>query len=460
MRKEDSAVEKLCSKIRNGIWAGDTPFTPRKVPFFYGWVIVFAATVGTLFSIPGQTMGFSVFTDILMEELKLSRVALSMAYFIGTVGGGFVLPWLGRVLDRIGERKMAVASSLSTGMILLYLSFVAPISRWIGGWVDASWQTMVSFIVIALGFFMIRTSAQGVLTLTCRNAVGKWFHYYRGMALAISGVFVSFGFSAAPRFLDALVNRFDYQNAWRILGFLTIGLMAPLAWLLFRDSPEESGLKMDGDLSVNNRKEHPDMNIKEDFSLHRALRTHAFWLFNLSFAFYALFGTAYTFHIVAIGEEFGFPKERIFKLFVPMAAVSVTTNLLFGWINPFLRLKYLLIIMNLGAAVGVLGLVGLNQQGGVAAYIIGNGIASGGFVSLTGIVWPRFYGRTWLGAISGLGMSFMVIGSGTGPLLFGWAGDTFGAFKPVLTSCLVIPVLLALAAFKADNPQRALMERT
>ncbi|MAH75280.1 MAG: hypothetical protein CBC62_03265, partial [Opitutia bacterium TMED102] len=67
-------------KKTGGFWGVRTPFTPSRFPIFYGWVIVFAATIGSIFSIPGQTMGFSVFTDVLIEELGLSRVQLSFAY--------------------------------------------------------------------------------------------------------------------------------------------------------------------------------------------------------------------------------------------------------------------------------------------------------------------------------------------------------------------------------------------
>ena len=49
-----------------GWMAPNFPWEPHRFPFFYGWIIVLGATVGTLFTIPGQTMGFSVFTDILM----------------------------------------------------------------------------------------------------------------------------------------------------------------------------------------------------------------------------------------------------------------------------------------------------------------------------------------------------------------------------------------------------------
>ena len=93
-------TEPRFTKKLDGIWGVRTPFAPSRLPFFYGWVIVFAATIGSIFSIPGQTMGFSVFTDVLIEELGLSRVQLSLAYCLGTVASGLTLPWLGRGLDQ------------------------------------------------------------------------------------------------------------------------------------------------------------------------------------------------------------------------------------------------------------------------------------------------------------------------------------------------------------------------
>ena len=115
-------TEPHFTKKTGGIWGVRTPFAPSRFPFFYGWVIVFAATIGSIFSIPGQPMGFSVFTDVLLSELGLSRVQLSLAYCLGTVASGLTLPWLGRVLDRWGARRMAVASVLATGRVLFYLA--------------------------------------------------------------------------------------------------------------------------------------------------------------------------------------------------------------------------------------------------------------------------------------------------------------------------------------------------
>ena len=72
---------------------------------------------------------------------------------------------------------------------------------------------------------------------------------------------------------------------------------------------------------------------------------------------------------------------------------------------------------------------------------------------MSGIVWPRVFGRKWLGSISGVGMSSMVIGSGIGPLLFGAFFATTGNYLSVLWLCSIIPALLFFGCAWADNPQ-------
>ncbi|MEL6924535.1 MAG: hypothetical protein AAFO94_10850 [Bacteroidota bacterium] len=47
------------------------PFKPSRFPISYGWVILIASIAGVLMSIPGQTMGVSVFTDYLIEALQI-----------------------------------------------------------------------------------------------------------------------------------------------------------------------------------------------------------------------------------------------------------------------------------------------------------------------------------------------------------------------------------------------------
>ena len=78
-----------------------------RLPFFYGWVVVGASTAGVLMSMPGQTMGVSVFTDPLIEATGLDRLSLSNAYLLGTLGSAALLPHAGRLIDRLGVRPTA-----------------------------------------------------------------------------------------------------------------------------------------------------------------------------------------------------------------------------------------------------------------------------------------------------------------------------------------------------------------
>jgi OFA family oxalate/formate antiporter-like MFS transporter len=464
--------------VLSKIWRPDTPFAPRNAPFFYGWAIVFGATLGTIFSIPGQTMGFSVFTEIMMKELGLSRVELSSAYFVGTLASGLTLPFAGRLYDHWGGRRMVVASALVTGLILFYFAGSARASRSISELLPNVSQVVISFTVIAFGFFVVRFSAQGVLTMSCRNMMGKWFDRKRGIAIGISAIFTSFGFSFAPKGLDMMIEKFGYEGCWNILGFLSIFGMAVIGWLVFRDNPEECGLKMDGAVDEEDHEpapsqagvaqfetatratlppQNPDTLIKREFTRQEAIRTGAFWVFALSLSWFGLYFTAFTFHIVSIAAELGRTKDFVLTLFIPISLISVVSGLAFGFAGPHIRLKSLLVVMNVAAVLGALGMVFLDRSWGVVAFVIGNGITGGAFSNLLGVAFPRFFGRKHLGAISGVNMSAMVIASGLGPVVFAVSQQLLGSYVHALTVSIAVPATFSVLGWiYGDNPQRKL----
>jgi hypothetical protein len=92
-------------------YAGDRFFV-RNLPFYYGWVVLVVGSLGVLASIPGQTMGVSVFTDHLIGALKISRVGLSTAYMIGTLSSSLLIPFAGILYDRWGARISAAVATL------------------------------------------------------------------------------------------------------------------------------------------------------------------------------------------------------------------------------------------------------------------------------------------------------------------------------------------------------------
>jgi hypothetical protein len=139
------------------------PFSPKKFPFFYGWVVWGFSTLGILFSIPGQTMGLAVFTDSFIEVLGLSRTELSLAYLIGTVGSSLFLARAGRWYDIFGGRTMITIASVALSLMIIYVSYVDILSASLGG------SVWLSFTLIMIGYFGVRFFGQGVLTSCSRK---------------------------------------------------------------------------------------------------------------------------------------------------------------------------------------------------------------------------------------------------------------------------------------------------
>lgn len=237
--------DRLPAFLRRGFHP-NFPFAPARWPVFYGWTVFATATLGIVASIPGQTMGVSAFTDALIDATGLSRLQFSNAYLVGTLASGMLLPAGGTAIDRLGTRAAAVASCLALGLVLWALSvadrLAIALAELLG--LPAGW---VAFGTLAIAFLCLRFSGQGMLTLTSRTALGKWFDRRRGFVSGLSGVFVSFGFAGAPLAFSWAIDLAGWRGAWRGLGLL-VGLgMGAIAWLLLRDNPEECGLRMDGD---------------------------------------------------------------------------------------------------------------------------------------------------------------------------------------------------------------------
>ena len=433
----------------------DRPFSPRTFPFFYGWIILGAGSLGMLMSIPGQTVGVSVFTDHLIQALGLSRNTISIAYLLGTIGSAFMLAAAGRSYDRYGARVLSITVSILLGCTLIYLaavdsfaSFIILLLR-----IDSSaLMTGVSFSAITFGFFAIRFLGQGTLTMASRNMVMKWFEKRRGMVNAVLGITISLGFSAAPRFLDLLIGNCGWRGAWRLIA-LGLFIFSVLAYLFYRDNPQSSGLKPDGAFSGKpHRLQHRETIAGKDFSLVEARRTFSFWFFNLMLALSALLVTAFTFHVISIFEESGLTRSMAVNIFLPASIIAVSTQFAGSWISDYIQLKYIGLVQLFGIIVQSLGILLLSPDSGYLLLIFGLGITQGMMGITSNITWPRFYGIKHLGAVSGYAMAWTVAGSAVGPYVFSLSLDLLGSYAFGAFVCVFFGVIGFFAAFFVKKP--------
>ena len=428
------------------------PFSPNKVPFFYGWIILFASTVGVLVSAPGQTTGVSTFTDYLLEAIGITRTQLSTAYMVGTIGSSLVLTWAGKMYDKFGARWVGMVVSLVLAFILVLLSQSDRIIKLFIPDQNSSIYISFAIAVLMILFFMLRFSGQGVLTMVSRNMLMKWFVARRGLVNGISAIFVALGFSIAPLTFDMLIQGTSWRLAWLLMAVFIGTFFVLFVFLFFRDNPEDLDLIPDGE-KHGNREHNVTIKPFKQFSLAEAKKTNSFWLFSIPLAMYALYITGFTFHLVSIFENAGLDREKALAVFIPYSVISVVLSLLGGWVSDRIKLKYLLYLIFFGEILALVCLANLNGGIFYFGFILGNGIVSGLYNVLMAVTWPRFYGRENLGRITGFVMSLIVFASALGPILLSFSFSSTGNYSAGFYGLAMIMLVAVFFSFKADNPQ-------
>ena len=203
---------------------------------FYGWHVVAYASVALAATGPGQTVGVSLFIDPLIADLGISRSAISTAYMLGTLAGAVALPWIGRVIDRLGVRRTMAGIGVIFAAVLLALSFVS------------------SIVGLTAGFVGLRMAGQGALGLTATTAVALWFHRRRGFAVGLVSAVGALGISSTPLLLEYFLLDLGWRTAWRIEALAILVVVVPLALLGMRDRPADLGQRPDGPFTAGEQR--------------------------------------------------------------------------------------------------------------------------------------------------------------------------------------------------------------
>ncbi|MGK0238891.1 MAG: OFA family oxalate/formate antiporter-like MFS transporter [Candidatus Pelagisphaera sp.] len=443
------------------LFSPNFPFRPKGLPFHYGWVVAVAGATGIVASIPGQTIGVNVFNDELIEALRISRSQVALAYFIGTATSGIMLFWAGKVYDRIGSRRLMVAANVGLGLSMLYMSCVDWLPRFAADVLGMDGPSRPMLVAsLSLGFWMLRFSGQGFVTMGGRNMVAKWWRYHRGKVLPISGIGVSVCFSLSPLVFYDLIQATDWRVAWRILALCSGVGVALYGWLVYRDNPEECGLSIDAGIPPRDKqRDDPEFTVVKEFTREEAIRSFSFWVFCGIFALQSVFVTAYVFHVLDLAKELGMTPQGILKLFLPGALIGGVLSVAIGWLSDHFRLKYFAAFMACGTGLSSFALMTQIDGLMIPLMIAGMSINSGSFGPLTGAFVPRYFGIKHIGAVSGVMMSTMVIASATGPLLFSIVRDFTGSYQNAFGGTFVAAILLVIASFWANNPQRKIKKQ-
>lgn len=407
----------------------------RRLPFFYGWIILACACCAGFSRQGGAVATLSIFVAPMTREFGWSRTALSGAVSLGGVLAALSAPLQGRVLDRQGARFMLCAAVLSTGGAAMLLS-----------------QTN-SLPMFYLLFCVARMNFAAPFDLGIYGAINNWFVTRRPFATTIATLTQMAGLVVLPIIAEIGILHGGWRAGWLAVGgaVLAVGLIPN--WLFMVRRPEDLGLAPDtrhirptpGSTATAPRSE-------PTFSRAQAMRTPAFWLlcsFTL-FAFPVQAGASL--HQAPYLIERGINSTIAATIVATFSFMSGVSSLAFGGLARAIPLRYGLSLAGALECAAMLAMLRITTpaDGYLAAAIFGAGV--GGLMILLPIAWADYFGRRSYGAIRGIALSVQVLGQACGPLLSGALRDQTGSYERSLQCFAVLAALAALTALWARRP--------
>ena len=422
----------------------------KRLPFYYGWVILTIASVPSFGSRPVMAVAtLSVFVVPMTDAFGWSRGQFSGAVSLGALCGLLVSPIAGKLIDRYGSGVLLSGSAALVGCCAIGLSMISNIGAFYALYVPG------------------RAAFSSPLELGTSTAVSNWFIRRRPMALAYMGIIQGIGLTIFPLIAQILINGWGWRTAWLSLGIFTLSTgIAPILLLMVR-RPEDMGLVPDpekgrkyvlGDedseaLGVAASGRSASVRFTEiNYTVRQALATRAFWIL-ASFSVFGFVAQAgVSLHQVPHYIEQGVPTHLAALTASVFAFGQVPGGLFWSVLARRVPLRLLLSAAGAMMAVGAIG-IGFStslQMGMPMGFLLGVGV--GGMHLLLRLTWADYYGRLHLGSIRGLTLPAQIAGQATGVIFAGFMFDITGNYQVPFTIFGTIVAFAAVLVLAARPP--------
>lgn len=419
-------------------------YLSRRLPFFYGYIMVVVAVLAQVCSSPGQTFAISAFTPFLQEDLGMSASRLAAAYMFGTLLAALPLAMIGPLSDRFGLRLSMTGTAIGLALACVITS------------------AATGFFTLLLGFLLLRCLGQGALTLLGSNIVSMWFQKRLGTVNAIMSAGGAAAFAIVPLVLLTAIEFLGWRLTYLCMGASILVTLVPMLILVLRNRPEDLGLSLDGVLlgsAIHESDPRRETTTRlfgvrgPELTFRDAVRHRTFWILAVGMAMWAMVGTGIVFYALPIFDEQGISQDRSKMLFATFSMSMLLLQVIGGVLADRLPMHRLLafgfLLLAAGASIIPLTTHVWHVHCFAALFGAGQGLA----ISVNSTMWVRYYGRKNLGKIRGTVWSTTVACSGAGPFVLGVIHDSWGSFIPGLWAFAAMLLPLAPLSAWATAPQ-------
>ena len=254
-----------------------TTYEPRRASrwrlgrIYYGWYVLFGMVVALMVA-EGVTIGsLSAYIEPLENHFGWSRTEVSIGFSV-TVGTiGLFAPFLGRLIDGVGPRRLMLIGAPVCAVAFTLLAFMTQLWQW--------------YLYLA-----VSSVALGMIAYIPAQALAvRWFDSRRAVALSIIGASVWMGQLVMLPLVQFIISTFGWGDAFLYSGFLVVGAYV-IAFIFVRDRPSESESDAPIDAPVAVAGSIPL--AMSGLTLGQALRTPLFWalVLGLMLLYFVVFG--------------------------------------------------------------------------------------------------------------------------------------------------------------------------
>jgi MFS family permease len=407
---------------------------------FYGWWIVLVAGIGlSVHAAPILTFTFGVFLKSFSQEFSWSRGQASLAVSLLTLGVTVAAPFLGRLVDRFGARRVILPSTLLFGVGVLSLYFLSA----------HLWHFYTIFLCLGV-------VGSGTTAVPYAKVISRWFDRQRGLALGLALVGASVGIAAMPSVAQALITSVGWRSTYVFLGLLTMGITFPVVGLFLTETPQQMGLWPDGEANAAAtaaKKLEPEPGL----SSREARYTATFWLLvSAAFLISASF-VGCLIHLVPLLTDRGVSAQSAALATSVGAGGALLARAGTGYLLDRFFVVYVAVPFFCGSALGILLLWSGVAEGlaFVAAVLVGLG--QGAEFDILPYAISRYFGLLAFGEIYGYTFAAVTLGAAVGPFVMGVSFDATGSYSLALISFAVATftaagLMLGLGPYRVWKP--------
>jgi MFS family permease len=381
-----------------------------RLPFFYGWVIVYICFVSVFMMGATTFWGIPVFVVPMSDDTGWSHGGI----FLGLAARMIVGAGAGLLVGHIADRRWGAAKLLLLGVTIDALALVS--LRWV--------ENPFQFVLV---YGVIGGMGNTGMRLVQATLLAKWFVARRGTAVGFAANGGGVSALVMVPITAFLIDQFGWRDAWAALGAIMAISLIPLVPLALR-APEDIGQLPDNGVQPRARGRASAAD-EQSYRLSDVLFTWQFWLLMLA----ALFGMyslqTHTVVMVPYFKEIGFSSAQAAAGLSVYGAFSIALRFVWGWMADRFTVRRAIMVQAVLTAIGALILLQVTSATTLYIAMAFQGMMLSGYPPLQILLWPEFFGRLHIGSIVGLTQLFVTLAGAIGPYIAGRVYDETGTYE-------------------------------